>query len=501
MSLFQRRKGKVRDSYSQTLLIALFTAVIAHFIESQFGIAITATRTYFWLYAASMIIVALFLREEPGLLQIPAKVSGGKPAGERRKGRRSRRRRKTRQPASAEEGVASPWNVPFLSRSLAVSLILMTMGSALINNQYPLSAHGFSVPLFFLLTWLFSGLVLVGEMSQGNIARREKASWISCLGPYSLFSLGPFFFFLIFHITNLPPAGDPATTLVIYYLFFFAAVIATAATLLKGLILPSTAWQRANWWLYVILMVGIALFILITNLNVARADIRLHQGLAYADAQRWDESIAFHRQALELTPHEDRYYSSLGRAYLGKAKLDVEQRSVWFEKAGQALERARRISPLDPNHVSSLGHIYRGWALATTSPAERIERLNRSLEYYRQTMALSPYGLGRLVREKAVEAHVLSGDSYMAMGEFDQAVGAYAQAIELDPQEALQVGLRVAEDFPDEFANHRTLAILYQQLGRTGEALAEAEKAKDLAPEEERAEVDKLMAWLEAQNE
>ncbi|MFQ5812928.1 MAG: O-antigen ligase family protein [Anaerolineae bacterium] len=499
MFLFQRRKGKVRDNYRQILLITLLSAVIAHFIEIQFGIGIAATRTYFWLYTALMIIAAPLLRKEPGLLQAPAEVSVAKPLSKRRRGRR--RRRKARRLASGKGGMASPWNVPFLSRSLLVSLILMTMGFAFINNQYPLSANGFSVPLLFFLTWLSCGLIIVGEMNQGNIARQKKASWTSCLLPYFLFSLGPFFLFLIFHTTNLPPDGDPATTIVIYYLFFLTTIIATAATLLKGLILPSTRWQHAHWWLYAILMAGIALLILTTNLNVVRADIRLHQGLAYADAQRWDESIAFHRQALELAPHEDRYYFFLGQAYVGKARLDAERRSVWFEEARKALEQARRISPLDPNHVSNLGHLYRDWALATTSPAERIERLNRSLDYYRQTTALSPHNLGRLIREKVIEDHVLLGDSYVAMGEFDQAVGAYTQAIEIDPQKALQVGLKAVEDFPNQFANHRTLAMLYQQLGRTGEALTEAEKAKDLAPERERAELDKLMAWLEAQGE
>ena len=36
----------------QGLLLAIFAAVLAHFIEIQFGIAIASTRTYFWLYLA-----------------------------------------------------------------------------------------------------------------------------------------------------------------------------------------------------------------------------------------------------------------------------------------------------------------------------------------------------------------------------------------------------------------------------------------------------------------
>ena len=42
----------------QGLILALFAAVLAHFIEIQFGIAIASTRTYFWLYVGLTLVIS-----------------------------------------------------------------------------------------------------------------------------------------------------------------------------------------------------------------------------------------------------------------------------------------------------------------------------------------------------------------------------------------------------------------------------------------------------------
>ena len=51
-----------RPAGSYTLLVvALVSAVIAHFVEIHFGIAIAATRTYFWSYAGLLVVVGHLL--------------------------------------------------------------------------------------------------------------------------------------------------------------------------------------------------------------------------------------------------------------------------------------------------------------------------------------------------------------------------------------------------------------------------------------------------------
>ncbi len=46
-------------------IVALFAAVLAHFVEIHFGIAIAATRTYFWVYVAAMVAIGFRLRSQP----------------------------------------------------------------------------------------------------------------------------------------------------------------------------------------------------------------------------------------------------------------------------------------------------------------------------------------------------------------------------------------------------------------------------------------------------
>jgi len=113
ISLFYQQKGNVQNSGKQLLLIVLFSAIVAHFIEIQFGIAIAATRLYFWVYAALMTAVALFLQEEP----MPARAVK-EPLSVKRRGRgKKRREKKVRTPIVA----VSPWNAPLTSRSLLSS--------------------------------------------------------------------------------------------------------------------------------------------------------------------------------------------------------------------------------------------------------------------------------------------------------------------------------------------------------------------------------------------
>jgi len=201
-----------------------------------------------------------------------------------------------------------------------------------------------------------------------------------------------------------------------------------------------------------------------------------------------------------VAPHEDRYYLLLSQAYLKKAEADPAQRPTCFEEARKALEQAKKISPLNPDHWANLGYLYYYWAQVTSDPAKRIEKLNRALDYCRQVKALSPHNHGRLIEERVIEIYFLLGNSFIEVEQFDQAAEAYAQAVEVNSQKALRIAQKAVKGSPNNYASHRKLAMVYQQLGRTDEAMAEWKKARELAPEGKRATVDRLIAWLEAQD-
>ena len=144
-----------------------------------------------------------------------------------------------------------------------------------------------------------------------------------------------------------------------------------------------------------------------------------------------------------------------------------------------------------------------------TDQQEKTEKFNEALEYYRQTEALSPHdpevfnewGLVHFAKgeydeaidkyqrslslnDGSVQAYLLLGDAYKAIEDFPRAVEAYVRAIDISP---------------DDFTGHRGLALLYEQMGRIEEALAEAGMARSLAPGNEAAALEEFIIHLQAQ--
>ena len=89
------------------LILALLSAVLAHYLEINFGIAIAVTRTYFWIYAALLLLVGVILpsrethQEIPG--SVPSVKQAEKPAVDKlayqQKASKSSRRRKPEKPS------------------------------------------------------------------------------------------------------------------------------------------------------------------------------------------------------------------------------------------------------------------------------------------------------------------------------------------------------------------------------------------------------------------
>ena len=76
--VFKRKQPVDPVDEGQILVMAIIGAIIAHFAEIHFGIAIASTRLYFWIYAALLVLIGYRLRQPA-----PAghgSAAGGKPA-------------------------------------------------------------------------------------------------------------------------------------------------------------------------------------------------------------------------------------------------------------------------------------------------------------------------------------------------------------------------------------------------------------------------------------
>jgi tetratricopeptide (TPR) repeat protein len=553
---YSRAKDQARQY--QFLLIALVSALLAHFIEINLGIAIAATRTYFWVYAALMVVAGYY----------STKVT--KQPGEKR----GHRRRGSRAPVS--DGSSHPAQVrgtSVLAYSLLAGLILVTMGYDYITPQFDIAARGYSLLWLLVITWLLGGIIAVA------LTRRSNWPFASLL--HSLISLGCFFIFLIIRIPQvrskvtvtslddfLKQASSVANGLVLYYVFAFLLLLAVAGALMWRKPLPSSFWRRRYGWLYPLLAAGVIVLIFTTNLSVIKADIVYKHAKSYFGGKRWDASIALYQQAVKLAPHEDYYYLFFGSALLEKAKRASKGSATLSESISAAellsftpqqiaslgredsliasravLIEARRLNPLNTDHSANLARLHRTWGQMASDPDQRAEKLGKALEYYYQATSLSPqnaqlfnewgqvyYILGD--QEKALEkyqhslsldqeyyeTYILLGDLYLKRKELDKATDVYSRALELDPnlaqvhsslgyiysqqgklQEAIEENLKVVELAPDDYASHKNLALLYQQSGRTDEALAEAQIALELAPEKDKANLETFVAQLGGQ--
>lgn len=468
-ALFHRGKGEIRCSHNQILLITLLSALLAHFVEIQFGIAITATRTYFWLYVALLAIIGYHWQGEP----IPEAAAEALPPDSSRQ-RRGRRRRGRSKLQTSKFKVQS---CELLAHSLLVGLIMATTGFDLITHQFDLRVNGPVIFGLLFLIWLLGGIPTLISNFQFQSSN------------FSTYVLGSLFCFLPFIAAHsfivLPGAGVERAT-VVFYVYIFSVILAVAVALMMGSNPYLPLHRFRAWWLYPILGIGVLLVIFSTNLKVAQADIYYKFALSSEETGEIDEAIALYRHAIQLTPHWDQYYASLGWAYGLKATTtsDADQRAALFEESRKALDHAQQGSPLDPDIVAKLGQVYWNWGSLAPDPGQRAEKLEVALAHYQQAVTLSPINHGRLLKDDIVRTHLYLGATYTAIGELSQAVEAYKKANEMAP---------------DGYESHKGLALVYMQLGRLDEALEEARTARELAPKKERPDLDDLIAQLETQ--
>jgi tetratricopeptide (TPR) repeat protein len=499
----------------QFLLIALVSALLAHFVEIHFGIAIAATRTYFWVYTALMVATGCYLGREPISLQaaevVPSPQAGGEPKQPRRKRRRSRgsQAQVPHEPASqtlwpSPVQTAQGRGASVIIYSLLVGLILVTMGFDYITPQFNLAAKGYSLVWLLGLTWLLGGAVIVALTGRRQFIR---SNWPLPLLFYSLISLGCFLIFFIVRTRQvrigitvaslsdlLKQAGAVANGLVLYYVFVLLLLLAIAGASLRGMSLPSGSWRRRYAWLYPLLVVGGAVLIFVTNLSVIKADIVYKHAKSYFEAGHLDASIALYQEAIKLAPKEDYYYLFLGSAYLEKAKnvSDPAESSALLEESRRVLEMALQLNPLNTDHSANLARLYRTWGPMASDSAQQAEKLGKALEYYHQATNLSPHNAqlfdewGQVYyilgdQEKALEkyqyslsldqeydqTYLLLGGMYLNEKELDKAAQAYSRALELSPA--------IAEA-------HSALGYIYSQQGKLQEAVEENLKVLELAP-------------------
>jgi tetratricopeptide (TPR) repeat protein/O-antigen ligase len=490
-NLFCRGKKEIRGNHDQILLMTLLSALIAHFVEIQFGIAITATRTYFWIYAALLAIIGHYWQRYPepcpelhrGVVEgedaAPETAAEAMPPDHSRlrHGRRRRRPGKLQSPKLKAQSSES------LAHSLLVGLVLATTGFDFITHQFDLRTNGPVIFGLLLIIWLLGSIPILTPDLQYPISN---------LSTYALGSLVCFLPFLAAHVAIVLPGAGIERLVTIYYAYLFLVILAVAGALMMGsksnfkLQTSNLKPQTSNFRFWILSFgVWILSFLLIfsTNLKAAQADIYYKFGLSSEETGDLDKAIACYRRAIQLAPRWDLYHASLGWVYGLKATAasDDNQRAALFEESRKALEHAQQMSPLDPDIVAKLGHVYWNWGGLTTEREQKAKKWEEALAYYQQAVTLSPVNHGYLLQDNIVQTYLHLGAIYAESGRLDRAAEVYQKANEMDPS---------------NYENHEHLALVYLQLGRLDEALEEAKIAVDLVSDEDKAEVENAIVQM-----
>lgn len=539
-ALFYSREQPQVDLKRQLLVIGLLSAIVAHFIEIHFGIAIASTRTHFWVYAALFALLGLNrIREEAKPLAtmssrseasgLEGRASPRTELANRAQERQSKRARRRARKLAERQAVAAPVREEAQLRrlslmnkvviaSLIVSVIMFTLGFEFIVNPMgeidslriiqlalttliprgdPRTSYG-TLWMFFL-TWLVGALVVLSEVERTASDRQKPMWWLSALGIYAAVTLTVMVFGMALHTAHIKPGVDLGNTIVFYYQALAFLGLLTALAMTMDSTLPQRALRLANSWVYVILVALAVVAIFATNVSIVKADIYYKQGLRLEEDGRYDVAIQLYKRAIQLAPDQDYYYLFLGRAWMGKAGTakDNTERAQCFNESLQALDKARQLNPLNTDHYANLGRLHRNWADVATTAEERAQKLELAHHYYVQATTLSPHN-AQLFNEWALV--------YMARGDNDGALEKINHSLALDHKysstylllgnfyavqgkldEAAEAYRQALEYDPENAEAYSTLGYIYFEQGNITDAVAYNERAVELNPNLARA--------------
>jgi len=508
----------------ELLILTILATVIAHFVEIHFGIAIAATRTYFWMWSAVLVVTGmgwLRLTEPEAMQEAPAPVVASSPAPSRRS--RKRRKQNAPAPAAASRPKESSGLEEVLIYAVMLGIILFTLAYDYTVNPNVLALRdssafavlwhaftsrvvgdqrvtGLGILWLVVFTWLLGlGLTLAGLARIK--ASRLSVSWLGRAALlYSAVSGS------IFLVTGLVHAGfiardarqqqpgvsitlqqlsDMASSHIVTYYVVMFLLLALLGVVIWRTRPGSGAWLGRAGWLGPLAGVGLTVVAVLIiggiNVSLVRADIVYKQGQAYDSARRYDEAIFLYQQAIKEEPSEDYYYLFLGRAQLERARQSRgSERETYLRQAQQSLLKAQELNPLNTDHTANLGRLYLAWAQMVTG-AERQELIQKSLDYYQVATRLSPnaahlhneYGTAYQVAgddDKALEQFQISlsldqqyGDTYKRLGDLYRATDQPELAID-----AYQQGLALD---PQDISLNSNLGYLYAQQGDLAKAI------------------------------
>ncbi|MEX1018462.1 MAG: tetratricopeptide repeat protein [Litorilinea sp.] len=501
-------------------MIAILAALVAHYVEIHFGIAIAATRVYFWIFTALLIILGLRWAQPDlaGLGNLYG-TAGHTPTDEpvpepaaRAKGRR-RGGRTSYTPRNESLRGGEPSSLPGIL--MGDVLIFLTMVFVFTTNSQSLSnglgiliasitqrvENGAAVnspAIFFLLmfTWIIAATIaLVNEALQQP--RAPRASWwLWGFGTHGVVVGSAWFIYGALQGSRLTPAaagsdldsqlgqvaGHFAVFTWLLVIWLGVAALLYAWPWLRDRRIPTInrAINRAAITAGAGALLTVLIFMAINNFNIGlvRADIIYKQGQQFDSQSAWVDSTELYRRALDARRTEDHYMLFLGRSLLEHAKSQPVDGSFSLSETPDLND----VLALTPDVVSIMGRADTLRAAeAVLLEAQSVNPLNTDhtanlARLYRTWADLTEDAeLRQTMLDQSVEAYETAlqlspnaahlwnetGNAYMARGEREAAEAAYLHSFDLD-QRFDQTYVLLADFYEQEGDDARVIELLQQ---------------------------------------
>jgi tetratricopeptide (TPR) repeat protein len=476
----------------QLLILVLFAAIVAHFVEVHFGIAIASTLTLFWILAGVLVVVGMGWVEDEVEAEAKAEVEAGaiktQPVGAkastvaaasaRPKTGKSARNQDARQTQGAQTVRRAPAPQPArppspLRQILPYALIGVLITLVLTWDFIPMGVPtGATTPGAFLwdaftsrsnaaaytvvrspmllvmmiFTWLIGGVLAVAES-----ARRQR--WAAGLTIYLGATVGTWLIYGLIEsnrmtrsdLTGLDVFSQIAGHVVLFDILLFVLTLALAAGLALADRRPRPAsvfGQMPVLSLGVGLIAFVMLLVVIVNTNIqtVQADTYYKQGMAYEGAGQWEGAVVLYTEAARLEPQEDYYYLFLGRALLqladmtkpGNALLPADLSNVPTRDLLGLAERGARSGTREDLMRAAQAALVAARRLnpLNTDHSANLARLSRAWAF---ADALGPTDNPTDARLREIMA---TPNNKVDTAHLDQALTYYQQATALSPQNA-----------------------------------------------------------------
>jgi tetratricopeptide (TPR) repeat protein len=440
----------------EALSIVLLATATAHLVEISLGIAVTATNVYLWFFASVLVAterrwLALDVPEPsaddetvPARASVIAGLLAGLAISTLLFAFLSNRGDSSSPTAVLAAALTGGDGIGFAGGALWLPLLAWLASAALAASLEPKRSPRSSGWIFFVATLATAGTYLVNQalrLSHGTSMRHAGRALPD----------------LLEHI---------ARHAAVYTVFVLCWTLVAGGAL--GIVLRRRASARTIGRAAALRAMAAAVVLLpVTTLAVGAAlrrpiaDSLVKNAAPFAAAGVADGFDVL-RRAAALAPHEARFELEIGRTLVEAARStkNDSNRVRWLSEARTALEAARSMAPLEPDHVANLARLAAVEAELASSEAEVRERFDAAAKSYESALALRPHWVTVMV-EYAVTEHRLDRPQH--------AFDLLDRAIEIDPGDpnvhraVAQLNLseaaaaRAAEDWAAE-RDHQTRA-------------------------------------------